>query len=186
MAKNEQEPTAPLVAMTQEQLAALIANLQPQPQAGPMGGDAKAFAEALAEAIEDREMKWRPHELKRSPQVSVYSYPEGELARPKPKLKFHVYLGSYPLGDPGDNRTLTPAEVEALNTLTPGFYRIRKMDRSEHVIEIRGQVNAKQELERVWILLPDGDAQKNTYPPLDELPKQCIEANRTRNPLIAV
>ncbi len=180
MAKNEQD-AAPIIGLTQEQLAQLIANVQPQ---SPLGANATEFATALATALEDAQMKWKPHEKKVSDGKSVYN-PEGERISPNPKLKCHIYSGSYPIGDPRDNKTLTRKEVEALNTLTPGYFRIKKLDRTEVVIEIKGQVNANQEIERLWILYPAGDSQKNLYPPIDELCLQCNDANRTSNPLVA-
>lgn len=176
------ETATPLVAMTQEQLAALIANLQPQ-QASPMGGSAKEFADALAQAIEDREMKWKPHEVRRSPQVSVYN-PEGETAHPKPKLKCHIYEGSYPIGDPGDNRTLTRAEVEALNSLTPGFFRVEMFDGSTAVVEVRAQLDAKQEIERLWVIFPEGK-DKNGYGSWMRIASYCTDERRVRDPKLA-
>jgi hypothetical protein len=47
------------------------------------------------------------------PEISVFSYPEGNVARPKPKLDKRTYFNSVQLSED----TLTPAEIELLNAL---------------------------------------------------------------------
>jgi hypothetical protein len=47
------------------------------------------------------------------PGISVFSYPEGEIARPKPRLNMKSYLNSIMFHED----TMTPAEIELLNAL---------------------------------------------------------------------
>jgi hypothetical protein len=49
---------------------------------------------------------------------SVFSYPEGNLARPKPKLTRDVLWAGYRI----DTDEMTPAEIEAVNQIQPGSY----------------------------------------------------------------
>lgn len=108
---------------------------------------------------------------------SAYN-PLGDRDHQRPKLKCHMYFGSAPLGSPKEVTTLTHPEIAALNALVPGHYRVRKMDGSYRVIQVKGQVNSNRQLDRLWVLLPEGDDQQNLYPPLADLAAQCCEANR--------
>lgn len=155
--------TVQMPAMTFDQLLALV-------QAGRMSASEIAEISATAAA------KAKKPENIVHPGKSVYSYPEGEVAHPKPFLKCRMYFASSPM----ERVTMTPAEVEAANSLTPGHYRVTKMDGSTAVIEIRGQVNSNQELDRLWILFPEGDTDKNLYPGLSILGPMCSDANRVR------
>jgi len=104
--------------------------------------------------------------------------PDGERDQPRPKLRATVYFGSAPVGTPNDNTQLTADEITAINLITPGYYSIAKMDGSKAVVEVKGQVNANRDLERLWILLPEGDEAKNLYPPLVHFAQQCSDKNR--------
>jgi hypothetical protein len=170
---NDQAP--PAMALTFEQLKELMAAAAPAPTAPISAAD---LAAAVAAGVD----KWKPHEIRRPEQKSVYN-PDGERDHPKPKLQFHVYEGSYPLGDPSDNRTLTKAEVEALNSLRPGFYQVEMFDQSIAVVEIRAQLNAAQEIERLWVIFPEGK-DKNGYGSWPRIASYCTPARRVRNPIL--
>src|SRR5258708_4265941 len=47
------------------------------------------------------------------PAISAFSYPEGEIARPKPKLKRDVYFNFHKENE----EQLTPSEIEAYNSI---------------------------------------------------------------------
>lgn len=180
-----QDQTAPeaatTVALSFKQLKELLAEARGSTMdpAAIAAVAAKAAAEAAAAGVQ----QWKPHEIRRPEQRSAYN-PEGERDHPKPRLKFHVYEGSYPLGDPSDNRTLTKAEIEALNSLTPGFFRVEMFDGTDAIVEIRAQMNARQEIERLWVLLPEGK-DKNGYGSWVRIAGYCTEARRVGNPQLA-
>jgi|TARA_R110000824_G_scaffold360437_2_gene548178 hypothetical protein len=121
--------------------------------------------------------KARRPENNPGPLVSDYN-PVGDRDHPRPPLRATMYFGSSPIGTPQDNAQLTKGEIEALNEVTPGYYNITKMDGSKVVIEVRGQVNANRKLERMWFLLPEGDEDKNLYPPLASFAQQCVDTHR--------
>jgi hypothetical protein len=131
----------------------------------------------MAEIAAQAAAKTHRSENEASPLYSTLN-PEGERDHPRPKLRATVYFGSAPVGTPNDNTQLTAEEVVALNEMTPGYYNIAKMDGSKAVVEVKGQVNANRELERLWILLPEGDEAKNLYPPLVHFAQQCSNENR--------
>jgi len=154
---------APTVALTFEQLKELV-------QAGRMSGEEIALIAGAAAT------KAKRPENDPAPGISVYSTPKGERDDPKGSLKCRMYFGGAPL----ERATLTPAEIAALNTLTPGAYRITKMDGSAATIEVKGQINANHQIDRLWILLPQGESPeaKLMYPPITSLASQCVDANR--------
>ena len=156
---------APALSLTFEQLKELL------------GSRDTISAEELAAAIAEGTAKATMPENRRPPQISVYN-PLGERDHPKTKLKAAMFFGSAPLGSPRESHTLTEAEIVALNTLQPGFFRVTKNDGTTQVLEIRGQVNSNRTLERVWIVLPAGDEDKNGYPSLVSIAAQCSDANR--------
>lgn len=62
-----------------------------------------------------RKAKWP--ENAEHPHISVYSYPEGDLARPKPKLARTTYF----CGAEEQEDRLTPAEIDAYNLLAQPY-----------------------------------------------------------------
>lgn len=84
----------------------------------------RALLEAERLALEHERLKREMPENKQAPGISVYSYPEGDLAHPKPDLKCKMYWIGYEL----NTDTLTPVEVDLLNRVQPGEFRVTKTD----------------------------------------------------------
>ena len=141
-------------------------------------GDAGSIGPTeIADIAAQAATKARRPENNPGPLVSDFN-PAGERDHPRPPLRSTMYFGSSPIGTPQDNSQLTIDEIQALNIVTPGYYNITKMDGSKVVIEVRGRVNSNRKLERLWFLLPEGDEDKNLYPPLAEFARQCVDARR--------
>jgi hypothetical protein len=155
-----------------------------------LGANQGLSAEALVDMATKAAMagadRIKPKELSTTQVARKSAFnPDGDRDHPRPKLKCHMYFGSAPLGSPKEVTTLTHAEIVALNGLTPGHYRIRKMDGTRMVVEVKGQMNSNRQLDRLWILLPEGDDQKNLYPPMADFASQCVEANRVQPEMVA-
>lgn len=147
---------------------------------------AAIVAEATRKGMEAGADRIKPKELNQNETERRSAFnPDGEKANPRPKLKCHMYFGAAPIGSPKETTTLTHAEIAALNAMTPGHYRIEKMDGTRMVIEVRGQLNSNRQLDRMWIILPEGDDQKNLYPPLASFASQCREDNRVTPEMVA-
>ena len=147
---------------------------------------AAAVAKATRDGMEAGADRVKPKELKISDTERKSAFnPDGEKANPRPKLKCHMYFGSAPLGSPKEVTTLKHSEIAALNAMTPGHYRIEKLDGSKMVVEVRGQLNSNRELDRMWIILPEGDEQKNLYPSLTSFATQCSDENRVTPEMVA-
>jgi hypothetical protein len=48
------------------------------------------------------------------------------------------------------------------------------------VVEVRGQINANHDLERMWIVISKDDEDRNGYGPLHLLAQQFTDANRVQ------
>ncbi len=161
------------VALTFDQLKELLQlSQQNAPTYEQMAEMATRAAHAGADRVKPKEIP-----LSQTERKSPFN-PRGDRDFPRPKLKCAIYLGGAPLGSTKEVTVLTHDEIAALNALEPGYYRIEKLDRSRVVVEVRGQRDSNQRLDRLWILLPDGDDQKNLYPPLDLLARGCCDENR--------
>lgn len=108
---------------------------------GALSDILKQQGEATAELA--RKAKWPENAT--HPHISVFSYPEGDIARPKPKLTRLTYF----CGAEEQEDALTPAEIDAYNAITAprevrgGAWRA--------VIKRPSAVGGKEEL---WIWVP--------------------------------
>jgi hypothetical protein len=165
------------VTLTMEQFMALMnrgSGISVSEIAEAVARATQAGMVAGADRVKPKELK--PNETERK---SAYN-PLGERDHPRPKLKCHMYFGSAPLGSPKEVTTLTHDEVAALNGLTPGHYRVPKTDGSSSIVEVKGQMNANRQLDRLWILLPEGEENKNGYYPLAQFAASCRDENRVQ------
>lgn len=132
-------------------------------------------AEGLADAMKAAREKI-PENIK-APLISDAN-PLGERDHPRPLLKCAMYFGGALIGNTKINAGLTLDEIDSLNQVTPGHYRITKTDGSRQVIEVAGRVNSNLETELLRFVLPEGDQTKNNYPGQAELARQCCSENR--------
>jgi hypothetical protein len=78
------------------------------------------------------------------PGVSAFSYPEGDLERPRPALKCEMWYWNYPMH-------LFPEtehwrELELANEIEPGEYTILRKDETTITIEVHGERDADGKL----------------------------------------
>ncbi len=110
---TKEMPTAPpMLAMSMEQLQMLIASL---PASSPGAG---LTAEALAEILksnrtEQENRRAVRHSNADHEHVSVFSYPEGDLKRPKQKLARETFFNNHRVTED----EVTPLEVDCYNAI---------------------------------------------------------------------
>lgn len=71
------------------------------------------------------------------PHISVYSYPEGDIARRRPDLKCPMFWVGYPI----EWDTTTAEEIELLNLAEPGIYTFLRTDGTADELTITGERN---------------------------------------------
>lgn len=82
---------------------------------------------------------------KTHPGISVYSYPEGDRARPKPDLKCRMFWVAFEL----TTDTLKADEVELLNQAEPGRYTFTRTDGSPDTLTIKGATDLSGNLSKL-------------------------------------
>jgi hypothetical protein len=112
--KGSSGPTeSPIVTISMDQLKDLLASVT---AAMPRGGDLSA--EALAKAFQAQSKR----ENAQAPMVS-HANPRGETDRPRPAFTARKVLHN---GVELETDTMCWEEIEAINALTPGEYRVTK------------------------------------------------------------
>jgi hypothetical protein len=94
-------------------------------------------------------VKTRPENTEH-PGISEYSYPEGDLVRPKPPLKCKILW----CGFPETVETLRPDEIEWLNRLQPGVYEVTRTDGRRIEFKVEAKYDSKRELEELAVSFP--------------------------------
>lgn len=104
------------------------------------------------------------------PDISVYSYPEGNFKRPKPTLKCRMYQCGYPVNT--DN--LSPAEIDALNRLVPGEYGYTKTDGSRSKITVKAQRDSEGVLTQIEFNYPCRGIDRHNQPSLPAMLNEAL------------
>ena len=151
---RDTEPTEPSategIAAVLAQMATLLGEMR---SSGNSGGDTSVIAKLLEQ--QERLLVKTIPENAAHPGISVYSNPEGDLANPKPPLKCKMLWAGYE----ESTDTLTPLEVELLNRMEPGVYRVRKTNGVEIKLTVAAKRNDRDDLEELSFSFPcKGDA----------------------------
>ncbi len=163
VAVHEAPPVVQSPAPSMADMLALIKQLAQELRANPAPSEAADTASKQVELIERLITKTHPESIDH-PGIGVYSYPEGDQAHPKPPLQCRMLWVGYELR----TDTLTPGEVELLNRLKPGEYRVTKADgmgipfrvSAKHSDKLDAQ--GKPTLEELSVWFPcKGDARQN-------------------------
>lgn len=146
-------------------------------------GNKEADIEAAA-TVNARAMKkaLRP-ENEISPMISAYN-PKGETAFPRPKPTQIYLIAGYPICDPGNYDTATWTEIELLNQLKPGPYRVTKSDGLEVEVLVKTEKDSAGRPYKTTLfadgkgLAKDDPDQKHNWPPLLQILTQMITGER--------
>jgi hypothetical protein len=100
------------------------------------------------EALVQRE-KSRPHENPNSPEISFMN-PLGERDHPRPELKCKMFWVGFRLTKDG----LTREEIDLLNTIKAGIYRVTKADGKQIPFTVAATQDAGGKLEKMTFHFP--------------------------------
>ena len=134
----------------QAQVAALSAQvkqlLAQQASGGGLTPDAlEAMLGRVAQMSADAHERAANPSNKVHPGISVYSYPEGDVARPRPPLKCRMFWVGFEL----TTDTLKAEEIELLNLATPGRFTFMRTDRSADTLTVKGATDITGTLDRM-------------------------------------
>lgn len=154
---------APTMAMWSMLIDALKSNKEADTEVAAM-----IHAKAMKKAL-------RP-ENEVSPMISIYSYPEGDTLRPRPKPTHIFMMGPYPIAEPKNYDTSTVTEIELLNRLTPGDFTVTKADGIAVKMSVITEFESNGRTPyRTTLRIPMADDdQKNNWPPLMQLLTEVV------------
>jgi len=95
------------------------------------------------------------------PRKSVYSYPEGDRARPRPQFKCRMFWVGFDM----DWDTTTAEEIELLNQFEPGEYTFRRIGGALENLHVTGEKNASGALTKLDFMFASKE-QRDTLPPM--------------------
>ena len=122
-AQGEQEPMAETITLSKEQFDALLARSAPVAST-----EAGLTADALAQAFKQANQRENPA----APMVSVFN-PKGERDHPRPALRCKTFQNGIPM----DHDTLTWEEIEALNALPAGSFKVSKSNGQRITFDVK-------------------------------------------------
>ena len=108
-------------------------------------------------------------ENEQHPGISVYSYPEGDVARPKAPLKCEMFWVGYPLEVEG----LTPTEVDLLNQADEGEFVFHRTDGAFEKLSVKGQTDTHGRLRRLEFYYPCRGENRNNLPSMTALLREA-------------
>lgn len=137
-----------------------IADLVEALRAATGNDDASMQRRAQFEAEAHERINKRENEV--HPHISVYSYPEGDIAAAAAgkikKLECETLWVGYPL----EVEQLTPQEVDLLNELQPGDYMFERADGTRTAMAVEGRLDNAGRLSRKSVTFAcRGDESKN-------------------------
>lgn len=87
---------------------------------------------------------------KTHPAISVFSYPEGDRARPRPELKCEMFWVGYPI----DLDTTTVDEILLLNQAEPGVFSFKRTDRTTDLLTVTGERMPNGKIDKLMFTFP--------------------------------
>ncbi len=145
----EEEPMADEMPNQAQMNLEILKTLQAIQASASGGSDVTEALKQITETLAGVANRSRPENPQHNG-ISAYSYPEGDYKRPKPPLKCDMYWVGYPL----TLETLTPIEIDTLNTLTPGNYRVTKSNGIEIPFTVEGKTKMNGNLESLSVQFP--------------------------------
>ena len=116
---------------------------------------------------------------KTHPGKSVFNYPEGEEARPKPVPPFVFLYNGYPCTK--FMETEHWRECELMCDVVPGEYTVIRNDGSKMAVTVRGETDADGKLTKVDVQFPISREERVLVPPKSVVLYQLVYAG-TRTP----
>src|SRR3990167_531162 len=167
---EEKSSSDALVNLTRDDLIALVQAARGESEVD-LRRRAKIDAEEMAKAT--GQQATRP-----DPCISAFSYPEGDLARPRPELRCKMFWVGHPLS----LDCVTAKEIELLNQMEPGEYQITKTDGSSFKLTVVGEHNAAGNLAKLEFQFPVRGEHKYNVPSMAAM---LAEALHQEDPVLA-
>lgn len=113
------------------------------------------------------------------PGISAFSYPEGDVAHPRPPLPVEFYYNAYPVHKFPETEHWRELELAAL--VRPGKYTVLRKDGSKMQVDVTGERDANGTLVKVEVIFPVLRAEAPLVPPKSVLLYQIVHSG-TKTP----
>jgi hypothetical protein len=130
----------------------------------------KTAANAMQKALKP-ENETHPH-------ISVFSYPEGDIAHPKGDLPFQFFYNAYPCHKFPETEHWR--EWELMKQVKPGEFTVVRKDGSVMGVSVKGEYDANQTLTKVSVEFPVSREEKWLVPPKSVVLYQLVYPDNPR------
>lgn len=159
---------------TDDKFELLIAALTASKAEGITKEDLQQILEANSKGIQ----KAMKPENEFHPGKSVFSYPEGDIARPKGDLPFAFFYNGYP--SHMFPETETAREWELMKQVTPGEYTVVCKDGSLMAVTVKGETDASLKLTKLDVHFAVTRETKSIVPPKSVVLYQLVYPDNPR------
>lgn len=143
-----------------------LAQLQASQRADQAAAQQTATAKAMQKAM-------RP-ENETHPGISAFSYPEGDVARPKPAPAYEFFYNGFPVHK--SLETHHWRECELMKDVEPGEYTVIRKDTTRMTVTVRGERDADGKLTKIDLSFPVSREEKPLVPPMMSVLYQIVHA----------
>lgn len=147
-----------------------LAKLQAQSRTAQAAETQTATAKAMQKAMKP--------ENQTHPGISALSYPEGDVAKPRPALPFEFYWNAYPVHKFPETQHWR--ELELMAQVKPGEYTVMRRDFTPMTVTVKGDHDATGKLTKVEVEFPISRAERALVPPQVVLLYQLVHPDNPR------
>lgn len=170
---QQQKADTPAIA---DQFERLIAALTAQAEKStPL--DADTLKQIMLETNRTARKEAKP-ENETHPGISAFSYPEGDVARPRPVLPFEFYLNAYPCHKFPETEHWR--ELELMTQVQPGEFVVLRRDGTPMAVTVKADKDALGKITKLSVEFPISREEKALVPPKVSLLYQLVHTDPNR------
>lgn len=140
-----------------------------------------AAAEAQSATAKAMQKAMKP-ENDTHPDKSVFNYPEGNVARPKPTLPFAFLYNGYPIHKFPETQHWRELELAA--QVQPGTYTVLRKDASQMKVEVTADRDADGNITKIDVHFPISREEKALVPPQAVVLYQIVHPENPRKAFV--
>lgn len=112
------------------------------------------------------------------PGISSFSYPEGDVARPRPTLPYEFLWNNYPVHKFPETQHWR--ELELMCQVQPGEYTVLRRDGSKMAVTVKAERNADGAITRLSVEFPINRDEKALVPPMAVVLYQLVHPDNPK------
>lgn len=112
------------------------------------------------------------------PGISSFSYPEGDVARPRPTLPYEFFWNNYPVHKFPETQHWR--ELELMMQVQPGEFTVLRKDGTRMQVSVRGERDADGKITKLMVEFPVSREEKFLVPPMSVLLYQLVHPDNPK------